>query len=395
MTMATKQDIFEEHLPAWRAARGDKRKRGEIIGHLCFVTGIHRNSISRKFRAIQMRDPSHEELRGRRTLYTPDVTAALREVWDVGDEACGELLHPQIKEYVLILKRDIMWRHSVEATEKLLLMSEHTVRRRVAVFEKERGTRKGLSSTKPSSLKTIIPIFKGPWKDLPPGHKQIDTVAHCGETLLGDFAYSLSAIDAAAYWSNTRAQWNKGQEATRDSIEDIKNTSPGPLLSVHPDTGSEFINWNMKEWCDTEGIKMTRSEPGKSNDNMYVEERNGHVVRKYFGYRRFDCPEVVPLMNQFWKVADLYLNHFKAVRRQVEKMRVGAKYVRKYEKVARTPYQRMLDHSAVDELVKEKLRTEHAMLNPALLKREMDRLLTIVNQQQARHDHRLCDCNSR
>ena len=158
--MATKKNIFEEHLPAWRNARKDKRQRGQIINHLCFVTGMHRNSVGRKFRAIQMRDPSHVEGRGRRTIYTPDVTAALKEIWDVGDEACGELLHPQIKEYVLILKRDKMWKHGAEATEKLLVMSEHTVRRRVAGFEKARGIRKGLSSTKPSALKAIIPIFK-------------------------------------------------------------------------------------------------------------------------------------------------------------------------------------------------------------------------------------------
>lgn len=390
--MATKMDIFREHLPAWREALRDRKQRGEIIGHICFVTGMHRNSVSRKFRAIQMRDPRFPERRGRHEIYTPDVTAALKEVWDIGDEVCGELLHPQIREYVEILRRDKQWTHSSEATKKLLAMSEHTVRRRVAVFEKARSMRKGLSSTKPSALKAIIPIFKGPWKDLPPGHKQIDTVAHCGETLLGDFVYSLSAIDAAAYWSNTRSQWNKGQEATRASTEDIRDASPGTLLSVHPDTGSEFINWQMKEWCDTEGISMTRSEPGRKNDNMYVEERNGHVVRKYFGYRRYDCPDVVPLMNDFWKVADQYLNHFKAVRRQIEKVRVGAKYVRKYEKVARTPYQRMLDHPTVDESIKEKLRAEHGTLNPLLLKREMDRLLTIVNNQQTRHDHRLCGC---
>ena len=115
MNMATKKNIFEEHLPAWRNARKDKRQRGQIINHLCFVTGMHRNSVGRKFRAIQMRDPSHVEGRGRRTIYTPDVTAALKEIWDVGDEGCGELLHPQIKEYVLILKRDKMWKHGAEA----------------------------------------------------------------------------------------------------------------------------------------------------------------------------------------------------------------------------------------------------------------------------------------
>ncbi|HEY4488790.1 MAG TPA: hypothetical protein VJB97_04700 [Candidatus Paceibacterota bacterium] len=381
MNMATKKDIFEEHLPAWRKARNDRKQRGEIRGHVCFVTGMHKNSVSRKFRSIQMRDPLRADRRGRAVFYTPDVTAALKEIWDVGDEACGELLHPQIREYVLILKRDKLWTHSAEATEKLLVMSEHTVRRRVAEFEKARGIRKGLSSTKPSALKSIIPIFKGPWKDLPPGHEQIDTVAHCGETLLGDFAYSLSAIDSAVYWTNTRAQWNKGQEATAVSMDAIWHTLPFPWLSAHPDTGTEFINAQVKGWCDAEGITMSRSEPGKKNDNMYVEERNGHVVRKYLGYRRFDCPDVVPLMNDFYRVMGLYLNHFKAVRRQIEKVRVGAKYVRKYEKVAKTPYQRVLEHPAVDTSIKAKLRMEHTALNPLILKREMDRLLVMVNNQ--------------
>jgi len=392
MNMATKKDIFEEHLRAWRAARKDRKQRGGIIDHLCFVTGMHRNSVSRKFRAIQLRTRSYSEARGRAVYYTPDVTAALKDVWNVGDEACGELLHPQVAEYIDILIRDRMWHHSDEATAKLRSMSERTMKRRVEVFEHARGLRKGLSGTKPSALKSIIPIFKGPWRDLPPGHEQIDTVAHCGETLVGDFAYSLSAIDSAVYWSSTRAQWNKGQEATVVSMDAIRQLLPFPWLSAHPDTGSEFINWNMKGWCDTEGIAMTRSEPSKSNDNMYVEERNGHVVRKYLGYRRFDCPEVVPLMNDFYKVMGLYRNHFKAVRRQTEKVRIGAKYVRKYEKVALTPYRRLLDHVAVDESVKDTLRSEHASLNPLVLKREMDRLLAVVNNGQTRHNHRLCGC---
>ena len=86
-------------------------------------------------------------------------------------------------------------------------------------------------------------------------------------------------------------------------------------------------------------------------------------------------------MNDFYRVMGLYLNHFKAVRRQIEKVRVGAKYVRKYEKVAKTPYQRVLEHPAVDTSIKAKLRMEHTALNPLILKREMDRLLVMVNNQ--------------
>jgi hypothetical protein len=395
MNMATKKNIFEEHFSAWLKTRGKRKERGKITEHICFVTGMHRNSVPRKFKALQMRDPYKEEKRGRQIYYTPDVTAALREIWEVSDEACGELLHPQIKEYIEILDRDGFWEHSNEATAKLKAMSEHTVRRRIAGFERMRSAKKGLSSTKPSALKSIIPIFKGPWKNLPPGHEQIDTVAHCGDTLLGDFIYTVSAIDAAAYWINARAQWNKGQEATVSGLTSINDALPFPWIEAHPDTGSEFINWHCKKWCDTKKIIMSRSEPSKKNDNMYVEERNGHVVRRYLGYRRFDCPKVVPLMNDFYRVLGLYLNHFKAVRRQISKERVGSKYVRKYEKIAKTPYQRVLQHPAIDESVKEKLRKEHAALNPLILKREMNTQLEVIKKQQTRHDRRNCGCSFR
>jgi hypothetical protein len=242
--------------------------------------------------------------------------------------------------------------------------------------------RKGISATKPSHLKQIIPIFKGPWKDKPPGWGQIDTVAHCGHTLLGDFVWTVNYTDVATYWVIPRAQWNKGQEATKESLETIQVKLPVSMLGLHPDTGSEFINWILKRWCDVEKIDLSRSEPGKKNDNMYVEERNGHVVRKYLGYVRFDKREVVPVVNELYDALALYLNHFQAVRRTVSKERVGAKYRRTYEKTAKTPYQRMLEHTAVPEEAKGKLRTEHTKLNPLLLLREIDRLTARVMKIQ-------------
>src|SRR3989344_6541503 len=194
MHMATKQNIFKEHLKEWLSCRGDRKKRGEMTRHIVFVTKMHPNSVSRTFTRLQLHDPAREEKRGRNTYYTPDVTAALKDVWDAGDECGGELLHPQIAEYIDILIRDGQWKHGDEATAKLRSMSEHTLRRRIAKFQRATGTQRGLSSTKPSALKSIIPIFKGPWTDFSPGHLQIDTVAHCGNTLLGDFGFTLLAI---------------------------------------------------------------------------------------------------------------------------------------------------------------------------------------------------------
>lgn len=70
----------------------------------------------------------------------------------------------------------------------------------------------------------------------------------------------------------------------------IQARMPFPWLGAHPDTGSEFINAFVYGWCQQEKIELSRSRPGKKNDNMYVEERNGHVIRKFIGYLRLDCP---------------------------------------------------------------------------------------------------------
>jgi hypothetical protein len=126
MIMSTKNDIFNEHKAEYFKA--DKKKKGSIITHVCAITGMHRKAAIRKFRAFQKKDPCAEEHRGRKTYYTPDVTAALHDIWEDGNEACGELLHPMIGEYIDILIRDDMWKHDEEATGKLLAMSEATAK---------------------------------------------------------------------------------------------------------------------------------------------------------------------------------------------------------------------------------------------------------------------------
>ena len=380
--MATKKDILATHLDEWMKARKDRKKRAEITKHVGFVTGMHPKSVPRAFKREQMRDQGKTEGRGRPVLFGPDVTSALKDVWDAANGPCGEILFPIIREYVEILKRDGMWDHAGSATDKLLAMKEHTVRRRVSGLRKKYSVQKGLGSTKPSALKSIIPIFKGPWKDLPPGNGQLDTVAHCGDALLGDFIYTLNYIDFSTYWIIPRAQWNKGRHATVESMKAVKSSLPFPWLMGHPDTGSEFINWVAKGWFDTEGIRLTRSEPGKKNDNMCVEERNGHVVRKYVGYLRYDVPEIVPVMNEMYRELGLYLNHFMPVRRTIEKIRIGAKYRRTYEKIAMTPYQRVIVHPDISEETKQHLRIEHETLNPLRLKRKIDTLLSKIYSLQ-------------
>ena len=384
MTMDTKNDIFAEHLPAWLKAKGSRAKRGEITAHIVFITKMHPKSVPRKFKQLQLQDPAHQDRRGRKRYYDAAFDAALKDVWKAAEEPCGELLHPVIEAYVGFLRSDNAWLHTSDTTRKLLVASERTVKRRIGEFWRIRRKKGGMTSTSPSLIKHIIPIFKGPWRDLPPGNGQLDTVAHCGETLAGSFAYTVNYTDTAVYWTIPRAQWNKGQEETLRSMDAIIERCPFPISMMHPDSGSEFINWHAERWSNHTSIRITRSEPYRKNDNMYVEERNGHVVRKYLGYDRLDAPEIVPLMNKLYDILAPYLNHFKPVRRMTSKERVGAKYRRVYEKIAETPYQRVLKHPALSEEIKERLRVEHEALNPLILKRKIDALRKkIYDVQQA------------
>jgi hypothetical protein len=386
--MATKQDIFREHLGAWLAAKGDRKKRGDILRMMSGTAKVHPKSIPRSFRRVQMRVSTDIERRGRKAYYDKGVDAALFDVWDAANRPCGELLHPVISDYVDGFVRAQRWTHSRATTEKLSSVSIATLKRKTGVFREKYGDTHGKGTTRASPLKHSIPIFKGPWEGLSPGNGQLDTVAHCGESVSGDFAYTVNYTDAALYWGSRRAQWNKGEEATKESLIGIKERLPFPWLMAHPDTGSEFINYLNWEWCKKNSIKLTRSEPGKKNDNMYVEERNGHVVRKYLGWHRFDAGRgIVPLLNDYYDVLDLYLNHFQAVRRTLSKERVGSKYLRTLEKKAKTPYHRLMEHGAVPQAVKEKVRKEHGSLNPLLLKEKLDTLREKIFRYQRQRDY--------
>jgi len=384
--MNTILELFKEYLPEYlKASRGRKQA---ILNTVCEVVKFNRKSAIRKFHCLQMKSSRKSDGRGRPVTYTPDVISALKDVWETSNEICGELLHPVVVEYVNILRRDGEWNHRSDTTEKLLLMSEGTVKTKVGQFLKARSSHRGMGSTSPSLLKNIIPIFTGQWKDKPPGFGQTDTVVHCGSSLTGDMVFSVNYTDICTMWIGLFVQWNKGQIATQISLENIRNRLPFTLKGLHPDTGSEFVNWHLKGWCDQQNIELTRSRPSHKNDNAYVEERNGHVIRKWLGYNRLDTVSLVPMINELYIILEVYLNHFIPSRKCLEKIRIGSRYKRTYGK-ATTPYLRVLAHPQIDENIKEQLRLKHSQLNPLYLKKQIDNLTVKIFTLQRQSGNRI------
>src|SRR5665213_1662976 len=208
MTMRTKHEVIEDTLREYLQA--SKQLKKEILDRLEKVTGMQRKSIIRRCGVLQRRKQGYDwsDHRGRPVYYTPDVVAALHDVWAISHELCAERLHPILHEYVDILIRDDMWNHSDEATGKLRKMSLGRMKGFTQSFDKV-VSGGGRNMTKPSALKEVIPVRRGPWENPPPGTGEIDTVAHCGTTESGSFAYTVQYTDICLLWVFLEAQMGK------------------------------------------------------------------------------------------------------------------------------------------------------------------------------------------
>jgi hypothetical protein len=376
MNMATKQAVLKEHLDRWLTAKDNRKERSRLLDEFSQLLKIHRKSVGRAMRRLQLCDPRLPERRGRPVVYGTEAMAALSLVWESMGYPCAEhLTESALETHIFFLQKEARWPYSADITCSLLTMSESTKKRQIQTMREKRSLLRGRSATVSSPLKGMIPIRKShTWKELPSGYAQADSVVHCGDRLTGDVVYSVGMVDFRTYWSVYTAQWNKGQEATKESLITIREQIPFALIEIHPDTGNEFINYHVHAWATAEGLRMTRSEPNKKNDNMCIEERNNSIVRKHLGYHRCATVSLVPLIAEILRIACLLHNHFLPVRRMVSKERVGAKWKRTFEKEARTPYERVLQGATIPEHDKAALRAVHETLNPLHLRRELDTL---------------------
>lgn len=378
--MNTKQQVLKDNLR--RYLQAGRKEKGQLLDEWTQLLCMHRKAMIRRLRQLQHRDSrSVPSRRGRRERYGPAVTGALREVWKISSELCGERLRPVIPEYVEILKRDDMWKPAQDTTELLLCMSLSTMKRRIARFRSYQRKQRQ-NTTKAGHLITFIPLRIGPWKDPQPGYGEIDTVVHCGDTLAGDMAYTVNYTDIATTWWEGGAQLNKGQKKTQQTIAEIEQRLPFPLCGLDPDNGSEFINWHLKDWCDvhTPPIELTRSRSYKKNDNAHIEQKNGAITRRFIGYRRIETDAQIVLLNELYAgPLRLYVNFFQPSMKLLKKERVGARYKRVYD-TPQTPYRRIMGLESIDQRIKNELSALYTTLNPLKLKQDIDMLrLKIFN----------------
>ena len=198
---------------------------------------------------------------------------------------------------------------------------------------------------------------------------EMDTVAHCGDSLNGVFVYSLDMVEIATGWSEQIAVMGKSEAGVVKAIEEIKQGLPFVLKGLDSDTGSEFVNWHMVRWCKENNLFFTRSRPYYKNDNAYVEQKNYTHIRKWLGYRRYDTVQQLEMINDLYRnELQLFNNFFKPVMKIKRKEKINNSVCKKTYDTAQTPYQRLINSKQIPLKAKMQLKQLYESLNLVKLK---------------------------
>ena len=353
-----------------RYGKATKEEKGRILDEFTKVSGLHRKAAIRLLNCCK---PTLGKRRsGRPRLYGLVGVEALRAIWEASDRLCSKRLKPFLPEYISVMRRCGESEMTTETESQLCHMSAATIDRVLRPWQ-QKGGRRSFSTTKPGNLlRSSIPIRTfADWQENRPGFIEVDLVAHCGESLDGFYLNTLMAVDVATSWSEFIGVWGKGQQRVGTAIHKVRQRLPFRLLGLDSDNGSEFINRDLARWCQHEGIIFTRSRPYKKNDNCFVEQKNGSIVRRVIGRDRFSSKQAYEALNRLYYLMRLYINFFQPVMKLASKTRHGAGVHRVYD-MAQTPYQRVQKSGALTEATKAQLASTYAQLNPVRLLKQIN-----------------------
>jgi hypothetical protein len=376
MSKKCRQSKGEYLLAIWeRYQRVGRRFKSKILDEFCAVCGYTRKYaiglLSRKPRRRQ-RKP------GPRRRYDGQVLEPLKVIWLAAEQMCSKRLKAALPLWLPFYEQE----HGplVEPVRKKLLQISAASIDRLLKKERARYRGKGLCGTRPGGLlKHQIPIRTDNDDVDRPGFLEADTVAHCGNSLAGDFIWSITFTDIFCQWTENRATWNKGAEGVLGQVKDVEANLPFELLGFDVDNGSEFLCFHLWRYLldRPRPVPLTRSRPYRKNDQAHVEQKNWTHVRQLLGYQRLEPPELVPLINELYRTWGLLHNFFCPNLKLLSKTRKGAKTIRKYSP-PQTPYQRLLESKHLSQEQKQKLQNRFQQLNPLQLKREIEQKLKLV-----------------
>ena len=327
------------------------------------LTGCHRKHAIRLLAKPQKLES--ELTRVGRRVYDEAVREALIVIWEAADRICGKRLKAVLPTLLESMELHGHLQPTPTVRKLLLSASAATIDRLLASIRSQARSRRKRRSKKKASKAVAIRTFAD-WNDPVPGFLEIDFVVHCGGAMAGTYIHSLVATDVCSGWTEAVPLLVREQSLVVEGLGLLRRQFPIPVVGIDSDNDSAFINDTLVSYCKREQIEFTRSRPYHKNDQAWIEQKNGAVIRKFVGHERFSGVVAGQVLAQLYQTTRLYVNYFQPSFKLLEKYREGSRVKKSYRQPA-TPCDRLLGHSSTPSEVKASLIAERSELDPVEL----------------------------
>src|SRR6266487_2637683 len=333
----TRRELLLQMVPRYRKA--SVSQKGALLDEIAATTGYARRYAMWLLNHPEEMQPTPQ--RRRQRTFGPEVQRALFFVWQKANQICTKRLMPYLPTHIEALERQGHLHLTDTCRRQLLSMSAATADRLL------RGPRtqgqRGLATTRAGTLlkqQISIRTFEQ-WNETQPGFLEADVVAHCGSHAQGSYLSTLTLTDIATGWTECLPLLSRSAVAVVSAFQQARTCFPFPILGLDTDNGCEFINECLLAYCEAEQITFTRGREGLKNDQCFIEQKNGAIVRQVVGYARFEGERAYQQLGEVYQALRLYVNGFQPSMKLQAKEYDGRKVRRIYD-AAKTPLQRLL-----------------------------------------------------
>jgi site-specific recombinase XerD len=358
----TRRELLMQMVPRYRKA--SVAQKGALLDEIVATTGYARRYAMWLLNHSEELQPAPR--RRRQRTFGPEVQRALFLVWQAANQICTKRLMPYLPTHIEALERHGHL-HLTDACRRQLLSMSAATADRLLRGPRTHGQR-GLATTRAGTLlkqQISIRTFEQ-WNETQPGFLEADLVAHCASSLDGNYLYTLTLTDIATEWTECFPLHTRSAEAVVSALQQARACFPFPILGLDTDNGCEFINERLLAYCDAQQITFTRGREGVKNDQNFVEQKNGAVVRQVVGYARFEGERAYQQLCEVYQALRLYVNGFQPSMKLLAKQYEGKKMRRIYD-AAKTPLQRLLLSHVLPPSQEQELRRVAQVLDPLRL----------------------------
>ena len=364
ISMATRSELLHLLRPRYRSAA--RSEKGRILDEFVAISGYHRKHAVR----LLNEEPTGSEKRDVRRVYGEAVRQALVVLWEASDRLCGKRLKVMLPVLVEALERHGHLALDNEVRELLLAVSPATIDRILAPTRVKAGQKRRRMGPA-SAVRRRIPVRTfSDWGSPPPGFLEADFVCHHGGSMAGSFLHTFVVTDIASGWTEGLALLARQQDLVVAAMDVLRARLPMKVQGLDTDNDSAFMNETLFDYCKAHDIEQTRSRAYRKNDQAWVEQKNGAVVRRMVGYARLSGVLAAQRLARVLTAARLLVNFFQPSYKLRKKTRIGAKVKKEYWPPA-TPCDRLLADPRVSLDVKDRLRRERDRLDPVELLKEL------------------------